>query len=101
MRYRSPVRYLAPGALVVAAVVVVIVVKGAGGGDGSNAEPASGKPATPVKSHARARFYTVRSGDILSRVAETSGVSVSRILELNPHLDPNALRLGQRLRLRP
>ena len=100
MRYGSPARYLAPGALVVAAIVVVIVVKGSGGGD-SGAEPVSGKPVTTVKSNDRARFYTVRTGDILSRVAERAGVSVGRILELNPHLDPNALRPGQRLRLRP
>jgi LysM repeat protein len=100
MRYRSPLRYLAPGAFVVAAVVVVIVVKGASGGD-SNTAPAAEKPATVAKTHSPARFYTVRSGDILSRVAERTDVSVGRILELNPHLDPNALRPGQRLRLRP
>ena len=96
----SPARYLAPGALVVAAVVVAIVIKGSAGG-GTSAEPASGKSVTTVKSNERARFYTVRTGDILSRVAERAGVSVGRILELNPHLDPNALRPGQRLRLRP
>jgi LysM repeat protein len=99
MRYRSPARYLAPFALVVAAVVVVVVAKGAGGSDGS--APANVKPATTVTRHARSRFYTVRSGDILSRVAETTGVSVTRILALNPHVDPNALRPGQRLRLAP
>ncbi|MEA2272511.1 MAG: hypothetical protein QOI98_1219 [Solirubrobacteraceae bacterium] len=99
MRYRSPARYLAPFALVVAAVVVVVVVKGASGGDSS--QPASVKPVTTVTTHAQPRSYTVRSGDILSRVAERTGVSVTRILELNPHLDPNALRPGQRLRLAP
>jgi LysM repeat protein len=99
MRYRSPARYLAPGALVVAAVVVVFVVKGAAG-ERTSAEPAAGKPVTTTTHHA-ARYYTVRSGDILSRVAERAAVSVGRLLELNPHLDPNALRPGQRLRLRP
>jgi LysM repeat protein len=100
MRYRSPARYLAPGALVVAAVVAVLVVKGAGG-ERTSAEPAGGKPVTATTTQHAARYYTVRPGDILSRVAERAGVSVGRILELNPHLDPNALRLGQRLRLRP
>jgi LysM repeat protein len=100
MRFGSPARYLAPGALVVAAVVVVLVVKGASS-EGTSAAPAAGRTATTVATHAPARFYTVRAGDILSRVAERAGTSVGRILELNPHLDPNALRLGQRLRLRP
>jgi LysM repeat protein len=100
MRYRSPARYLAPGALVVAAVVVVIVVAGSGGG-GSKAESTERTTVTTTKAHAPARFYTVRAGDILSRVAERTDVSVGRILALNPHLDPNALRPGQRLRLRP
>jgi LysM repeat protein len=99
MRHRSPARYLAPFALVVAAVVVVVVAKGAGGGD--NGAPANPKPATTVTTHAQPRSYIVRSGDILSRVAERTGVSVTRILELNPHVDPNALRPGQRLALAP
>jgi LysM repeat protein len=100
MRSRSPARFLAPGALVVAAVVVVLVVRAAGG-TGTSAQPSPGATAAPANVHAPARFYTVRSGDILSRVAERTDVSVGRILVLNPHLDPNALRPGQRLRLRP
>jgi hypothetical protein len=100
MRIRSPARFLAPSALVVAAVVVVLVVRGAGGA-GTSAEPTRGATVTPARAHTGARFYTVRAGDILSRVAERTDVSVGRILELNPHLDPNALHPGQRLRLRP
>jgi LysM repeat protein len=100
MRYRSPARYLAPGALVVVAIIVVVVIKAASGG-GGNTEPAGTRPVTTATTHAVPRFYTVRSGDILSVVAERTDVSVGRILELNPHLDPNALRPGQRLRLRP
>jgi LysM repeat protein len=100
MRYRSPARYLGPGALVVAAIVVVIVVAGSSGG-GSKAESPTRTTVSTTTASAPARFYTVRAGDILSRVAERTDVSVGHILELNPHLDPNALRPGQRLRLRP
>jgi LysM repeat protein len=85
---------------VVAAIVVVIVVAGSGGGGGNN-ESTSARPVSTATSKAPARFYIVRAGDILSRVAERTDVSVGRILELNPNLDPNALRPGQRLRLRP
>ena len=100
MRYRSPARYLAPGALVVVAIVAVVVAHGAGS-KGTSAESSPTPAVTTGKSHGPARSYTVRAGDILSRVAERTDVSVGRILELNPHLDPNALRPGQRLRLRP
>jgi LysM repeat protein len=42
----------------------------------------------------------VRSGDTLGGIAEKVDVPVDRILELNPKVDPQSLRAGQRLKLR-
>ena len=47
-----------------------------------------------------ARFYTVKTGDTLAAIAETVGVPVDTLLELNPDLDPQALVSGQKIRLR-
>lgn len=47
------------------------------------------------------RTYTVQSGDILSVIAEQQGVTVERILELNPDIDPQSLQAGDELRLEP
>ena len=51
-----------------------------------------------VKS-ARATVYSVRSGDTLGVIAERLGTSVDRIVELNPGIDPQALRVGQSIRV--
>ena len=48
----------------------------------------------------RRRNYTVQTGDTLGAIAEKTGVSVERLLVLNPELDPQALVAGQRIRLR-
>ena len=45
--------------------------------------------------------YVVKPGDILTTIAERTGVSVARILELNRDIDPQALVAGQRIKLRP
>ena len=46
------------------------------------------------------RFYTVRSGDTLSAIAQRTRVPLSELESLNPSLSPNSLQTGQRLRLR-
>lgn len=44
-------------------------------------------------------FYRVQSGDTLESIAAKSGTTVERLLELNPGIDPVALRIGQRIRV--
>ncbi|CAN5646210.1 hypothetical protein BH23GEM6_BH23GEM6_19620 [soil metagenome] len=44
-------------------------------------------------------IYVVRSGDSLGRLAQLSGVSSARFRELNPGVDFDRLRTGERLRL--
>ena len=45
--------------------------------------------------------YEVRSGDSLSKIAAREGVSLDRLLELNPSLrsNPDLIRAGQRINL--
>ena len=116
---RSPARLLAPLSLLAVVVAVVVIVQanrsetsdaGTGGATSTQAEPergdaakskdASGKGDGERKRRAR-RTYVVKSGDILTTVAEKTGVSVSELQRLNPDIDPQALQVGQRLKLRP
>ena len=46
------------------------------------------------------RFYIVQPGDSLSLIAEQTGVSLERLQELNPDIDPQLLASGEKLRLR-
>jgi murein DD-endopeptidase MepM/ murein hydrolase activator NlpD len=45
------------------------------------------------------RYYTVKSGDSLSAIARKQGKSLNAILKLNPGIDPNKLRIGQKIRV--
>jgi LysM repeat protein len=53
------------------------------------------------KKHRARKVYVVKQGDILTTVSEKTGVSVERLQELNPDLDPQSLQVGQRLKLSP
>ena len=57
--------------------------------------------------HARAaatvagpRYYRVRAGDTLAAIAARTKTPVTRLRRLNPAVQPTALFIGQRLRLR-
>lgn len=108
-RSSSSARILAPAALAICAVAVLIVIGGSlGGGDdgssgggGSVAETTTqttGAATTPAKR--QPATYTVKSGDTLGAIAETTGVTVETLQELNPELDPQALIAGQKIQLR-
>jgi LysM repeat protein len=104
--HRSPARILAPLALIACALAVLAIVLGSGPGDGSgdSSRTASGQARTiPRKQTPRLSTkstYTVKTGDTLAGIAEKTGVSVERLQELNPELDPQALVSGQKIKLR-
>ena len=62
-------------------------------------KPAS-RPHHVVHHAATVRYYRVRAGDTLAAVAGRTGVPAARLQKLNPTLNPTALFLGQRIRLR-
>jgi LysM domain len=116
--HRSPLRLIAPAALVIAAIALVLVVSSSGGGGGDSggssangAEKARdlGQSPTQLRREQRRRrregklpdnVYVVKAGDTLGGIAETTGVPVQRLQELNPGLDQFQLTKGQRIKLR-
>jgi LysM repeat protein len=112
MAARNPVRFLAPIALLAFAFALYTVVQKTRD-DGAGSSSSSGTPAhtTPVKSgsskksskksssgHVK-RFHRVRAGETPSSIALKYHVSVKTLQQLNPSMDPNALTVGERLRL--
>lgn len=107
---------MAPLALLAALVAVGVIVNSTtgGGGSTSTAQPGSstqertttGSRTSTTSTTASGggsqtrRSYTVKSGDTLGSIAESTGVSVTELQELNPDLDPQSLSVGQRIRLR-
>jgi LysM repeat protein len=99
-------RLAAPAALLAAATIAVVLVR-----EAIDDEPASGsrattteRPATTTRP-ARPRqtgpaFARVRRGDTLESIAARHDTSVEALLNLNPTVDPVALTVGQRIRVR-
>ena len=101
-------RFLAPLALLACAAAVFLTVRGTLQEETATtttrpaAEQAEGEREREGERRrsTRRRTYTVRAGDTLSQIAERTGVSVERIVELNEGLDPQSLNAGDRLRIR-
>ena len=116
---RSPARFLAPLALAGFLVVFFVVVTGSSvdnGGDTpdrdrgaqtsressrSDEDSGAGDEETTTTARPRGpRTYTIKTGDTLGAIAEQTGVTLERLQELNPDLDPQAMVAGQRIKLR-
>ena len=48
---------------------------------------------------AHMRTYTIQSGDTLASIATKAGTTVARLEQLNPGIDPTALRVGEKIRV--
>jgi LysM repeat protein len=107
-------RLLAPVAVGVFAValLIVLITSGALSGGASN-ESAGSASSSAERQDERSEgrrgrrerstgsgSYKIQAGDTLGSIAGDKEVSVERIQELNPQLDPQALTAGQRIRLR-
>jgi LysM repeat protein len=107
MAGRSPLRFLAPIALVAFAVALYTVVNDARepAGKSSSDTPAqatstpSKKSAAKKSAKKKRRIYTVKQGDTASGIAEKTGVSIATMQKLNKNFDPQTLAPGQRIRL--
>jgi LysM repeat protein len=100
-------RYAAPVAFLAAVTIGVLVVR-AGFEHGKHS---AGPPATTTvtttarKKHHHAhsqqpkKTYTVQSGDTLGTIAGKTGTTVARLEQLNPGINPTALRIGQTIRV--
>lgn len=105
-------RLLAPAAVAVFAVALLIILVSSGALSGGGASESAGSSADERRGERseqkrdrgeRSRgqaSYTIQAGDTLGSIAAENDVSVERLQELNPELDPQALTAGQRIRLR-
>lgn len=110
MAARSPARFLAPLALlgfVFALALIVTHSSGSGSSSRTSQEqpfatptPTSSKKGSAAKKSKAPRYYVVKSGDTPTAIALKTGVPLTQIEQLNPSLDPQALTLGERIRLR-
>jgi LysM repeat protein len=124
-RRQQLTRYGAPAAFLAAVTIAVILIKaGLNGGSGSTttvgALPTTStatKPATTTKlvlttptgtltgtttetTTPGADYYVVQSGDTLGSIAQKYSTTVDELVALNPGVDPTALHIGQKIRVK-
>jgi LysM repeat protein len=119
-------RYGAPAAFLVAVTIAVILIK-AGLDSGSGSTTTVGLPTMPTTTKAAtttttklvltgpqagttttatetttpgAEYYMVESGDTLGSIAEKYSTTVDELMTLNPGIDPTAMHIGQRIRVK-
>jgi len=107
MAGRSPLRFIAPIALLAFAFALYTVVKDTQkpAGSSSSDTPAAQSTASSSKStkksstkHKR-KTYTVKAGDTASGISAKTGVKVATMQKLNKNFDPGSLHPGQKIRL--
>ena len=101
MPRRSRARYLAPIALAATIAGTYVIVHDALTAKSKSAHtPIVLRPTRPHGRFAKKKYYAVQPGDSMTAIAAKTGVPLSTLESLNPHVDPNSLQTGQRLRLR-
>jgi N-acetylmuramoyl-L-alanine amidase len=95
-------RYALPVVLLLVATLGALAVRSAVADEGppgaSPKEPPRAQQRVQVK-RAAAKLHIVSSGDTLGGIAERYDTTVERLQAWNPRVDPQALRVGQELRV--
>jgi LysM repeat protein len=98
-------RWAAPVAFLLAISVLALVVRAGFNHDKHHAKTQTTTVTSKRKKHHQGhpskqlRTYTVESGDTLSTIASKTGTTVARLEQLNPGIDPTALRVGEKIRV--
>jgi LysM repeat protein len=100
-------RWAAPVAFLAAITIGALVIRAGfqqGGHHHAKSPTTTVTSKTKKKKHARGhtghrRTYTIQSGDTLGSIAAKTGTTVARLEQLNPGIDPSALRVGQTIRV--
>jgi LysM repeat protein len=102
-------RLAAPAAFLLGITVAILLVRaGLDGEEPTTTVAQTPAPTTMQSTTARTRtatqaepvFVEVESGDTLDQIALENDTTVEALLTLNQGLDPNALQVGQRVRVR-
>jgi Tfp pilus assembly protein FimV len=111
---RTAARFAAPAAFLLAATIAILLVRSALSDEAATPPPAPAttaaatttapaattgpKPATTTT--AEGEFYEIAGGDTLETIAGEHETTVEQLLVLKPDVDPVALSIGQRIRVK-
>ena len=101
---RTVARYGAPLVFLAAVTAAVLLIRsGLDEGSSRAAKPvaaATATTATTPRVRARPRYYRIRAGDTLAQVAPRFDLTEAELVDLNPGIEPTALHIGQKIRVR-
>jgi len=113
-RRRAVGRYAAPAVFLLAATIAVLLIRSAL--DESGPAPATTSIAVTTQRTATAKtttataatttttaaaeYHTIVSGDTFQQLALDNHTTVDELVRLNPGVDPSALTVGQKIRVR-
>lgn len=117
MSRRGAARWAAPVAFLVAVTIAALLVRAGLRQGSSGPTPATTttqtrphhthkhpgkkkKTTTTTTTVAGASYYTVQSGDTFSSIAASLGTTSAQLEQLNPGVDPSALHVGQKIRVK-
>ena len=66
----------------------------------ASATTGPGTTGATTTNQAGAEFYVIQAGDTLAVIADDHDTTVEQLLVLNPDVDPVALTVGQRIRVK-
>ncbi|HEX4323338.1 MAG TPA: LysM domain-containing protein [Gaiellaceae bacterium] len=98
-------RWVAPVAFLAAITIGALVVRAGLHQGKHHAKAQTTTTTSKKKGHghghgpSHVRRYTIQSGDTLASIAAKTGTSVARLEQLNPGIDPTALRVGEKIRV--
>jgi LysM repeat protein len=100
---RGVARVAAPLVFLAAVTVAVLLVRAGMNEASTRVEPSvpvTTAPTTTTTPQEGRRFYRIRAGDTLAAIAPRFGLTEAELVALNPGIEPTALRIGQRIRVR-
>ncbi len=104
-------RYAAPAAFLLAATIAVLLIRSAldesGPAPATTSVAATTHRTTTAKTTtatttttSAAQYHTIVSGDTFQQLASANNTTVDELIRLNPGVNPSALTVGQKIRIR-
>ena len=109
MNRQQATRLAAPAAFLVGFTVAILLVRAGLSDDAATTAAQTSvattakvatTTATPTAKRPEPVFVEVEAGGTLAQIALDNDTTVDELLRLNPELDPTALQVGQRVRVR-
>jgi LysM repeat protein len=105
---RGLARYAAPVAFLLAATIAVLLIRSALDESGpapattsvATTQPTTTATTTTTTTTGAAEYHTIVSGDTFQQLALDNNTTVDELVRLNPGVNPAALTVGQKIRIR-